>query len=147
MTLVKGLEGMREEVRHMTSSLRRGTRANVIALSGDLGAGKTSFVQMLARELGVAETVTSPTFVIERVYVLPKEQGKGFSRLIHIDAYRLESERELENLGWKEIISHPENLILIEWPERAESLIPPETTRITFAYVDEQSRDITYGNR
>lgn len=146
MALVTGTEGMRNAAQALALSLTPRVRALVIALSGDLGAGKTALAQALARELGVIETVTSPTFIIERVYALPKELGRGFSRLIHIDAYRLESESELEHLGWKEMLSDPQNLILVEWPERVVSLIPSDSLRVTLSYIDEQSRDITYGN-
>ncbi len=118
--------------------------AHVVVLSGNLGAGKTAFAQAVARALGVTEVVTSPTFIIERVYRLSAEEGRGFHRLIHIDAYRLEGERELEALGWKEIVSNPRNLILIEWGERVSLLIPKDAIRLMFSYVDEDTRSMTY---
>jgi tRNA threonylcarbamoyladenosine biosynthesis protein TsaE len=95
--------------------------AFVVGLSGNLGAGKTAFTKCIAKSLGVEETVTSPTFVIEKIYEL---QNQKFSHLIHIDAYRLESGEELQNLGWQRIISDPKNLILIEWPEKVSSVVP-----------------------
>lgn len=104
-------------------------RTKVVTLSGGLGAGKTTFAQAFAKALGVEEDVTSPTFVIEKIYQL-KEQR--FERLIHIDAYRLESSRELEALGFKELLQDPGNLILIEWPERVPELIPSDATRVRF---------------
>lgn len=128
----------------LVETLVPGEKARVITLSGDLGAGKTTFAKAVAHELGVEEMVTSPTFVIERVYKLPQETGKGFVRLIHIDAYRLESDHELEALGWQEIMTDPQNLILIEWGERVPSLIPKDAMRLTFSYVDEETRTITY---
>jgi tRNA threonylcarbamoyladenosine biosynthesis protein TsaE len=103
--------------------------ATVLALSGELGAGKTTFAQGIARTLGVEENVTSPTFVIEKIYQL---ENQKFSRLIHIDAYRLNDPHELEVLGWRDIIIDPTNLIVIEWPERVAALIPPEAIRISF---------------
>jgi len=102
--------------------------ATVVTLSGDLGSGKTTFVQGAAAALGVSERVTSPTFVIENVYRL---EGQHFERLIHIDAYRLQSERELERLGWNELVLDPKNLILLEWPERVAGLIPERALRIS----------------
>lgn len=145
MKTVKGLEEMKTVAEELLRTVIPGETARVIALSGDLGAGKTAFAQVVARELGVTEAVTSPTFIIERVYKLG-EKGRGFVRLIHIDAYRLENEGELEALGWKEILENPENLILIEWSERVPSLIPQDATRLMFSHVDEGARMIHYGN-
>ncbi len=108
--------------------------ATVIALSGELGAGKTTFAQAIAKALGVEEAVTSPTFVIEKIYAL---QGQKFQQLIHIDAYRLKGAHELEVLGWKGLCADPGNLILLEWPERVEGLIPRDAIRIRFDIVDE----------
>ena len=110
-------------------------RATVITLSGELGAGKTTFAQGLALMLGIVETVNSPTFVLEKVYKLEEQpfdhaQGKKFTHLIHMDAYRLKSAHELRVLGWEEIVREPGNLIVLEWPERVESLIPPDAIRI-----------------
>lgn len=103
--------------------------ATIVALSGELGAGKTTFVQGVARALGVDESVTSPTFVLEKMYLL---KGQKWQRLIHIDAYRLESEHELEVLGWHKLAADPGNLILIEWPEKVSELIPTDAISIRF---------------
>ena len=114
-------------------------RATVVGLYGNLGAGKTAFTQCVAKVFGVSETITSPTFVIEKIYELTEQK---FTHLIHIDAYRLEKSEELLHLGWKEIISDPNNLILIEWPERVADIMP-EHTRINFKTLDdEDSREI-----
>ena len=144
MTIHK-VEEVRGMAREILRTLAPQGRASVVTLSGDLGAGKTTLVQAMAQELGISEHVVSPTFVIERVYALPRT-SRGFERLIHIDAYRLEDESELEHLGWKEMVADPHNLILIEWPERVSSLIPDDAQHITFSYVDEMSRNIEYGN-
>jgi tRNA threonylcarbamoyladenosine biosynthesis protein TsaE len=143
MRNVIGQEEMQAAAEELLEKLIPQGKAQVVVLSGDLGSGKTTFAQALARALGVTEVVTSPTFIIERVYKLG-EKGRGFARLIHIDAYRLESEHELEALGWGEMLEGPENLILIEWGERVPSLIPKDSIRITFSYVDEDTRTITY---
>lgn len=103
--------------------------ATVVALSGDLGAGKTTFVQVCARELGIEETVSSPTFVIEKIYEL---SNRKFACLIHIDAYRLKEAKELEVLGWGELVKDPQNLICIEWPERVTEAIPQNAVRVRF---------------
>jgi len=132
----KSLEKYAEE---FVAGIKPRNRATVIGLSGDLGAGKTTFAQAVARELGVKESVTSPTFVIEKIYKL---ENQTFEHLIHIDAYRLESGRELEKIGWREIAADPQNLILIEWPERVAEILPPDTRKITFKFVDEFTRTI-----
>lgn len=101
--------------------------AFVVGLSGHLGAGKTSCTKLLAKELGIPETVTSPTFVIMKIYDIPAgaklASGAGvpisFKRLVHIDAYRLERRSELEGIDFERVSSDPHNLVVIEWPENA----------------------------
>ena len=115
-------------------------RAVVVALAGDLGSGKTTFTKAVAEELGVADTITSPTFVIEKINELSSQK---FKHLIHIDAYRLERAEELVHLGWNEIISDPSNLILIEWPERVPGIIPENARKISFKFIDETTREIS----
>ena len=113
----------------------------VVALEGNLGAGKTAFAQEVGKILGVVENMHSPTFVIEKIYQI---DFRNFKRLIHIDAYRLEKESELLHLGWAELIKEPENLILIEWPENVAKIIPKNARRIYFKFIDENTREISY---
>lgn len=114
-------------------------RATVIGLRGDLGSGKTTFVQALARALGLTEQITSPTFVIEKIYNL--DGKRVFKKLIHIDAYRLESGEELLKLGLTDLLQDKNNLIIIEWPERVEGVLG-EFRKITFKFIDEETREI-----
>jgi tRNA threonylcarbamoyladenosine biosynthesis protein TsaE len=117
--------------------------ATILALSGDLGSGKTAFVKALASALGIKETITSPTFVIEQIYVLPN--NSFFDRLIHIDAYRLEKASELERLGWAEIATNPRNLICFEWPENVAGLSHfSSARRLQFRFIDENTREISF---
>lgn len=116
-------------------------RARIIALSGELGAGKTVFAKGFAKALGIEDIVTSPTFIIERIYLLSRGP---FKRFVHIDAYRLESAQELSAIGWDEIVENPENIVLIEWPERVGDAIPQYTLRINFKHVNKMTRDISY---
>ena len=123
--------------------------ATGVGLQGDLGSGKTSFVQGVARALGVAEHVTSPTFILERIYKLPIPKPNTynlspttFSHLIHIDAYRLDSVEELAHLGFEELTKEKENLILIEWPERVAHALPKNMLTIKFEFIDENIRKI-----
>lgn len=113
--------------------------ATIVALSGDLGAGKTCFTQGAAAALGVAEQVASPTFVIEKIYPLA---GQEWKRLIHIDAYRLKSAQELSVVHWDELLTDSGNLILIEWPEQVPGAIPTGAIRIHFA-IEGDGRIIT----
>lgn len=113
--------------------------AVVVGLYGNLGSGKTTFTKSVAKVLGVTEDITSPTFVIEKVYEL---QNNKFSHFIHIDAYRLEKEEELVSLGWNEIISDKNNLIFIEWPEKVSGIMP-DHIKIKFSALDDpNSREI-----
>jgi tRNA threonylcarbamoyladenosine biosynthesis protein TsaE len=139
----KSLEDTLKAARSFVEKLELGNEATVVALSGDLGSGKTTFSQAVGDVLGVSETMQSPTFVIEKVYPI---NYHGFKNLIHIDAYRLESELELSHLGWEEMIKEPENLILVEWPEKVSGIIPSAARRIYFEHLGGTSRGITDEN-
>lgn len=127
--LIRKVDDLTEFASETIAALDRQQRATVLTLSGELGAGKTTFAQGVAKALGVGETVTSPTFVIQKIYEL---EGQKFLHLIHIDAYRLKSAHELEMLGWKELCADAGNLILLEWPENVSELIPETAIRIRF---------------
>lgn len=131
MISIANPEDMALQAERFVGSLSRRERATVVTLSGDLGAGKTTFTQGLARALGVEDTVTSPTFVIEKAYEL---QGKAWERLIHIDAYRLNGEHDLAVLGWDEMVQDGGNLIVLEWPEKVAGAIPTDAVRISFEH-------------
>ena len=105
--------------------------ALVVGLSGHLGTGKTAFSKIVAAELGIKETVTSPTFVIMKIYEFDKENF-SWKRLVHIDAYRLERREELEALNWEQLVADKNNLILIEWPENVGSKDFNESANLAF---------------
>lgn len=121
-------------------------KARIIALSGNLGAGKTTLTQDLAREIGVKEVVVSPTFVIMKIYnVLPdSEYFSSFKKMVHIDAYRLESNEDLENIGWSQISSDKDNLIIIEWPENIKEHLDPKATYVLLEHVDNETRTFEF---
>lgn len=120
------------------AKLAQGKHASVISLEGDLGAGKTTFTQGFADGLGVKEKIQSPTFVILKIYDIPKSK----KNLIHVDAYRLQA-KDFKVLGWKEFIKNPQNIILVEWGNKIKSILPKNTMRILFEHDTKTSRKIT----
>lgn len=118
-------------------------RATVIALYGDLGSGKTTFVKAFASAFGISsDEITSPTFVIEKRFDI---RGSAFfKKLIHIDAYRLGRPEEILRLGWKETLADAGNLILLEWPQNIGSALPEHLPTITFTFIDENTREIVF---
>jgi tRNA threonylcarbamoyladenosine biosynthesis protein TsaE len=115
--------------------------ATIIALRGELGAGKTTFTQALARELGITEVVQSPTYVLMKWYPIDFNQ---FKKLIHIDAYRLERPEEFDALKPETFLSNKENLVVIEWPERVTGQLPTPNVLVNFSHegVGEEERYI-----
>jgi tRNA threonylcarbamoyladenosine biosynthesis protein TsaE len=119
---------------------RRKTKgAAVLALQGELGAGKTTFVQGLAKALKIKERVLSPTFVIMKRF---KIYDLRFMNLHHIDCYRIKNSKELMQLGFKEIIKEPKNLVVIEWAEKVKKILPKEAVWIKFEQAGEDERKI-----
>jgi tRNA threonylcarbamoyladenosine biosynthesis protein TsaE len=141
--LSKSLIETKKIADNFLSGLKKGDMATVVALSGELGSGKTAFVKCVAKTLGVHEDITSPTFVIQKRYELKDRQ---FFNLIHIDAYRLNSFKELESLRWQEILDNDNNLVFVEWPERVAEIIPNNARKINFEFIDESTRKINILN-
>jgi tRNA threonylcarbamoyladenosine biosynthesis protein TsaE len=109
---------------------------DVVCLEGDLGAGKTTFTQGLAVALGVSGRVTSPTFCIVQEHF-----GDG-KFLVHMDLYRLHGEEDVEAIGWEDYLARGA-IMVVEWPERAGSLVPESAYHIIFRYNEgEESRVI-----
>ena len=119
-------------------------KATIVAFSGELGTGKTTLIKEIAKQFGVLETVTSPTFTIMKFYeVKPKLNQKfNFKKLIHIDAYRLKSSNDLLKLGWSDISTDPKNIIFLEWPECVGELVKDPSFKITLTHKDESTRII-----
>jgi tRNA threonylcarbamoyladenosine biosynthesis protein TsaE len=136
-------QALGKEAERVAHSLVPSSSATVIALYGDLGAGKTTFTKAFAKAFGITEMVTSPTFVIEKIYAL---KDQPFDRLVHIDAYRLSGGEELKQIGWNDIVADPKNLIVIEWAERIEAKLPRGTIKIHFSVADHHTRTLSYGN-
>lgn len=118
-------------------------RGDFLALYGNLGAGKTTFVQGLAKGLGVANRIISPTFVIIRSYGLGIMNSGSESKFYHVDLYRLRGEEDIEATGLLEIIQEQQSILAVEWPEKLKSLLPKKRYDITFSSVKEDERSIT----
>jgi tRNA threonylcarbamoyladenosine biosynthesis protein TsaE len=115
----------------------RSKNALIIALAGDLGAGKTTFVQGFLRGLGIKKKITSPTFVLIKKFVIsvnPRINLFKPAAVYHIDCYRIKKLAELLQLGIKEIFNNPKNIVLIEWPEKIKRILPKNIIWIKFKY-------------
>lgn len=112
----------------------------VVGLIGELGGGKTTFLQGFAKSLGIKKKILSPTFVIMKKFKIPKREN--FYWFYHIDCYRLQKPKELLDLGFKEIISNPKNIVAIEWAEKIKKTLPKDALILKFKFVDEKTRKI-----
>jgi len=126
-------------------SARSSKGAIIIGLDGDLGGGKTTFVQGFAKGLGIKEKILSPTFVILKKFSIPpttRLREHEFKTFYHIDCYRLEDPKDILDLGFKEIISNPENIIIIEWADKIKKILPKQAIILKFEFIDEKTRKI-----
>lgn len=115
----------------------------VIALNGDLGAGKTCFSQALGKALGVTNNITSPTFVVMKIYETNQKNIKIFC---HIDAYRLSSENELEAIGALDYFKNKNTISIIEWAEKIKKILPTDTIFVNITQLDETKRKFVVEN-
>lgn len=111
----------------------------VVALYGQLGAGKTVFVKALAEELGITENITSPTFVLMKVYSLDNGAAKNF---IHVDCYRLDRAEDLSDIGLSDYMGQPESIVVIEWADKIKNL-PADAIRVEIDYKSGDQRKIS----
>jgi len=124
-----------------------GQQAVVIALNGELGSGKTCFLQGFAKGLGIKEKITSPTFVISRNYQLPVNYQlptTNYQLFYHLDCYRIENPDELIALGFQKVINTPSNIIAIEWPEKIKNILPKNTLWLDFKFKNKNTRTIDF---
>lgn len=119
----------------------RENNASVLALSGELGAGKTTFVKEFAKQLGVEEEVTSPTFVIMKLYTLSEDAP--YACLAHIDAYRIAHEDEMRVLHFDELLARNDTVVCIEWAENIQSLLPKHAVHMRIE-IEKETRLITF---
>lgn len=114
---------------------------DILTLSGELGAGKTTFVQGLSQALGIKRRIISPTFMIVRSYEVP-ENDKQVERFYHIDLYRTTEPADLESVGLSEILQDKHAIVAIEWPERLGKLLPKTRWEISLRQKDDTIRTI-----
>lgn len=141
-TRLEGEDAMRAYAHEFIRTLTpHETHATIIGLSGDLGSGKTTFVRSAAEYLAIKDNVVSPTYVIAKFYdILGKSR---WTKLIHVDAYRIGDPKELRPLKWENIIADPKNLIMIEWPEQIGEMFPDDAAVLRFRFINETTRTIT----
>jgi len=131
-------EETQDEAMKFAKTLKGG---EIFGLIGDLGAGKTTFCQGIAKGLGIKQNVNSPTFVIMKQYNI--EGNSNISKLIHVDAYRLDSSQGLDAIGLPEFFARDDVVILIEWPQNIKTSLPAKTKYISFDQ-DKKKRIISY---
>jgi tRNA threonylcarbamoyladenosine biosynthesis protein TsaE len=117
----------------------KNNQAIIFAMSGNLGSGKTTFTQGFAKGLGIVDKILSPTFVILKKFKIPNSEFRYF---YHIDCYRIKQQEEILDLGFKEIISSPRNIVFIEWSENINSIIPKDSVFIEFKFKKDKVREI-----
>lgn len=113
----------------------------IICLNGDLGAGKTTFTKGIAHGLNIKKNITSPTFVFMKVYDLRKDKIK---KMVHIDAYRIQSENDIEAIGAPEYFTRPDTITIIEWADNIKNLLPASAQFIKLTSLDQNTREINF---
>lgn len=138
---IRSIQELQEWVTTFLDDLEPQTdSATVVTLSGDLGVGKTALVKCCARYFGITDEITSPTFVIQKEYEI--QSHPQFSKLVHIDAYRLNSASELEYLKWEETISDPHTIVFLEWPQMVPGIPLPSHTEVNLDMEENHDRTV-----
>jgi tRNA threonylcarbamoyladenosine biosynthesis protein TsaE len=121
---------------------KRTKKALVLGLKGDLGGGKTTFLQGFAKGLEIKQKILSPTFLILKRFKLSNQRRWQFKNFYHFDCYRIQKPKEILNLGFREIISDPKNIVAIEWADKIQKIMLRNTIWIKFEFIDENKRKI-----
>lgn len=136
-----------EKRSHESAHANKG--ATVLALTGNLGGGKTTFLQGFAKGLAIQDKILSPTFVIYKKFQISPTVKSTLSRVFyggyfyHFDCYRINKPEEILELNFKEIISNPKNIVAIEWPEKIKKYLPKNFTLLKFKFIDQNTRELT----
>jgi tRNA threonylcarbamoyladenosine biosynthesis protein TsaE len=112
-----------------------------LALEGELGGGKTTFLKGFAKGLGIKEKILSPTFILIKKFNI-EHQTSNFKHFYHIDCYRIEKPKEILNLGFNEIIRNSKNIIAIEWADKIKKILPKRVIWIDFRFRNKSEREI-----
>lgn len=149
MAMITVQTNSEEETKKIAEELARRLKpkkggALVLALSGELGTGKTRFIQGLAKGLGIRKRITSPTFVISKEFRLSPKiiEPRGFKSFFHIDFYRLQKSGDLCGVDFEDILKNSYALVAIEWAERIKSVIPRDAIWIRFKVIGKDTRII-----
>ncbi len=114
---------------------------SVMALFGDLGAGKTTLTQGLLEGFGIVPPYTSPTFVIMKQYDIDSAKHPYIRRIYHVDAYRIGTQ-EMLAIGWEEWLEDASGIVIVEWPERIADIMPDSAMMISLEWIDDTKRKI-----
>ena len=132
-----------EQTKRYAADFARTLRGGeMIGLEGDLGSGKTTFVQGLAQTFGVTDPVRSPTFSLMNIYSIDPCLNFSFKNLIHVDAYRLSDQTDMYSIGLDEWVGRKDAVVFIEWPQRFKKGMIPFSRHLTFTYESEEIRKI-----
>ena len=138
------------DITHLESAARQFVQeigdSRVIAFYGKMGAGKTTFIKAICQQLGVTDTVTSPTFAIVNQYEASPLGMLGEVQIFHFDFYRIHRIEEAYDMGYEDYFYHPNALCLIEWPEVIEPLLPPDTLKVSINENPDGSRTLLRSN-
>lgn len=140
--ITNSFQETQELARKFAEELKTG---DVVALYGDLGGGKTTFAQGLAKGLGINKRIISPTFIIVRKYRIKNRESR-IKDFYHIDLYRIPENTGIDNLGLDEILNDPNSIVAIEWAEKLGKGLPKKRWDIKFEYLGEDKRKITINN-
>ena len=127
----------RDFAKKITGQIRK--KAVVLALEGNLGGGKTTFLQGFAKGLGIKEKILSPTFVILKKF---KIKDLRFKIFYHIDCYRIQKPKEILDLGFNEILSDSKNIVAVEWAGRIKKILPKTAVWINLKFINRNTREI-----
>lgn len=139
-TILKNLEETLAFAKEFSRNIKGG---DILTLSGDLGTGKTSFTKGLALGLGIKSEITSPTFTLMNIYKISDKL-----KLVHIDTYRLESEKQLLEIGAEDYFGDSNSIVVVEWPEKIDKLLKnKKVTKIEFRHSANDFREIVLSDK
>lgn len=135
---MKKLSKKAEETLKLGESIGKKLKSgSVLALKGDLGGGKTTFTKGIAKGMGIKEEVTSPSFTLMKIY--KTKEGS----LYHFDFYRIDSPKDMAGYELEEALRDEKGIVIVEWAEKIETVLPKEKLVVKFKYINEDSRELT----